>query len=52
MAPRKRAAAKPAVTCDNHPGVPAAHTTTSDLHQPISLCEACLARIGRYLQDR
>lgn len=31
--------------CDNHPQRKAEHTTTTDLHQPISLCKSCLTRL-------
>lgn len=52
MAPRKRTAAKATgVMCDNHPGTPAEHTTTSALHQPISLCQRCL-EAAQHLRDR
>lgn len=40
------------VMCDNHPNVAAVHTTSSELHQAISLCEACLRRIGSHMRDR
>lgn len=36
--------------CDNHPDVRAAHTTTSTLHQPISLCARCLRRVEHLRQ--
>jgi hypothetical protein len=51
---RKRTSAKetPVVTCANHPDTPAAHTTRSNLHQAISLCEDCLSHIGDYLRSR
>lgn len=54
-ATRKRTAFKdtpPVPSCDNHPGIPAVHVTTSPLHQAISLCEACLRRVGDYMRDR
>ena len=31
--------------CDNHPETRAEHTTSTDLHQPISLCKGCLGRL-------
>lgn len=41
----------PPSMCDNHPDTRAEHTTTSTLHQPISLCKACLRRV-EYMRDR
>jgi hypothetical protein len=41
----------PAAMCDNHPEVKAAHTTSTEMHRAISLCEACLRRIP-YMAER
>lgn len=49
---RKRAVEAPQIMCDNHPNAVAAHTTESELHQPISLCEPCLRRIGPWMRTR
>lgn len=38
------------VMCDNHPTVEAAHTTGSQLHQPISLCAPCLSHVEHLKQ--
>lgn len=55
-ATRKRPAAvqdaAPPTVCDNHPDIPAAHTTAAELHQVISLCEPCLVRVGSHFRTR
>lgn len=48
---RKRTTKSRIAMCSNHPERRSVWTTGGLLHQPISLCEACLTRIGVHIQE-